>query len=69
MRSVFLKRLEMKTTALCKVIVFTVALIAVLQSLEAVGSEIVPASAPEDVLSPSPPCAGLRLPVIPGPDM
>ena len=50
MRPVFLKGLEMKTTAPCKVIVFVVALIAVLQSPEAVGSEIVPPSAPGDVV-------------------
>ena len=50
MRPVFLKGLEMKTTAPCKVIVFAVALIAVLQSPEAVDSEIVPPSAPGDVV-------------------
>lgn len=40
----------MKTTALCKIIVFSVAIITVLQSVETVGSEIVPPSAPGDVV-------------------
>lgn len=40
----------MKTTALCKIIVFSVAIITILQSVETVGSEIVPPSAPGDVV-------------------
>ncbi len=40
----------MKTTALYKIIVFSVAIITVLQSVEAVGSEIMPPSAPGDVV-------------------
>ncbi|MGD8995917.1 MAG: hypothetical protein PVH34_11930, partial [Syntrophobacterales bacterium] len=50
MRPVFLKGLEMKTTTLRKVIVFAFAFIALLQSLEAASSEIVPPSAPGDVV-------------------
>jgi RND family efflux transporter MFP subunit len=40
----------MKTTALCKIIVFSIAIITVLQSAEAVGSEILPPSAPGDLV-------------------
>jgi len=40
----------MKTTALCKIIVFIVAMIALLQSLETAGSEIVPPSAPGEIV-------------------
>lgn len=51
----------MKTTALCKIIVFSVAIITVLQSVEAVGSEIVPLSAPGDVVVAKPAMRRVRL--------
>lgn len=50
MRPVFIKGLEMRTTDLWKVIVFAFALMALLQSVEAVSSEIVPPSVPGEVV-------------------
>jgi len=50
MSQVLLKGLVMKTTALSKIIVFSVAVIIFLQSVEALGSERVPPSAPGDVV-------------------
>ena len=55
------RRSVMKTTALCKIIVFSIAIITVLQSAEAVGSEILPPSAPGNVVVAKPAMRGVTL--------